>query len=366
MPDEVRGPNVRLAVRGREYRGWTSVRVTRGLEAIAGSFELAVSERWYGQAEPWPIIEGDPCTVAIGDEVPLTGLVDTRRLEYGADMHAIAIGGRDATGQLVDCSAVLDTWEFGGLSLDRLARRLAEPFGVPVTMQPGLTLLAPIARQAVNPGDSVFEVLDRACKLAGVLPVADGRGGLLLTRAGSTRADTAIVEGENILRASVEYDATSRYARYRVTGQRGGTDHEYGAAVADVSGDALDTNVRAAARVLLIRAEGDVTPAYARRRAEWEATVRAARAQQVSVTVHGWQQRSGALWPINALVAVRSPRIGIDGELLITEATYTLSDADGTITALTLMPPGAFTPEPIVPTDGRWRELDGLAPVASH
>ena len=49
------------------------------------------------------------------------------------------MAGRDAAAALVDCSAVLGkTWEFWGVSLLSLAQMLARPFGVSVSMQPGL------------------------------------------------------------------------------------------------------------------------------------------------------------------------------------------------------------------------------------
>jgi prophage tail gpP-like protein len=77
--------------------------------------------------------------------------------------------------------------------------------------------------------------------------------------------------------------------------------------------------------------------------------VRAARSATVTVTVHGWTQRDGSLWPINALVPVHIPAFGITyTDLLITEATYTLSLQGGTITTLSLTRADAFRPEPTI------------------
>ncbi len=355
-----------LHVNGRTFGGWKAARVTRGIEAISGSFELEVADRWSGQSEAWPILEEDECALALGGVPVITGFVDRRNLSLGASELAFSVAGRDRTGSLVDCSAVLTQWEFRSLPLLTLAKRLAEPFGVSVSLQSGLSLPAPIAKLSVDPGDSAFEALERACRMAGVLPIADGVGGLVLARAGTERARTALVEGQNIKAATATYDATARFRRYVVSGQHAGSDSFAGEAAARVRAEAKDPNVRRASRVLLIRPEGNATQAYAKKRAEWEATVRAARSASIEVTVQGWQQGDGRLWPINALVPVSCPRLGLEGDLLITRATYSLDVNGGTTTTLQLKRPDAFRPEPAVPSGSEPGRLSfAPAPIMS-
>jgi prophage tail gpP-like protein len=353
--------SVLLTVNGRSYRGWTSVRITRGIEAIAGSFDLAVSERWSSQATPWPIVDGDACEVSVEDAPPLiTGYIDTRGHSFDATQHGLSAGGRDATGDLVDCSAVLSTWEFANITVPELCAKVAAPFGITVSIQQGLTLSTRVTKLVVNPGDTAFEVIDRACRFIGVLPVSDGRGGLQLTRPDRlARTNTAIVEGENVLAADVQYDSSRRYRTYIVSGQSQGSDELNGASAAAVRATATDETVARAGRVLYIRPEGVVTLASARARAEWEATVRAGRAAKFNVTVQGWRQRDGSLWPFNAMVPVRIPTLGVDTELLITETTFGLSNDEGTTTRFTLMAREAFLPEPVIK---KKKEVAGTAP----
>lgn len=335
-------PDVTLKVNGREYTGWKTARVTRGIESAAGSFSLSVSA-------PWDIARGDACALEVGGEVVITGAVDRKRISFAAGEHTIEVGGRDRTGQLVDCSAVLEKWDFFRVPVLTFATKIAQPFGVPVALQAGLVLGDAPARLSVDPGDSAFEAVERACRAAALLPVADGRGGLLLTRAGATRATTALVEGENILSGSSEDDETGRYRTYTVRGQHAGTDELSGEPAAAAEGSAQDLGVANEARVLLVRAEGNVTRAAAQRRAQWEATVRAARSWTATVTVQGWTQAGGALWPVNALVFVRSPTLELSEEMLISQVVYNLDESSGTTTELTLRLPGAFTPEPVIP-----------------
>jgi prophage tail gpP-like protein len=97
----------------------------------------------------------------------------------------------------------------------------------------------------------------------------------------------------------------------------------------------------------------------ARKRAQWEATVRAARAVSVSVTVQGWRQADGTLWPVNGLVQVDLPWLRISGEMLITELTYSL-DESGTQTQMTLRRADAYTPEPEKPAEeDPWGDVSG-------
>ena len=164
------------------------------------------------------------------------------------------------------------------------------------------------------------------------------------------------MQGKNVLHASAQYDATGRHRRYLVLAQHPGNDENMGDATASVMGTAKDPKVRRAERVLAIRAETAMTPAIAAQRASWEATVRAARGDALSVTVQGWHQADGTLWPVNAKVQVDLPTIGAKGEMLIAAATHSLDDKSGTTTELRLLDPKAFTPEPTVP-GGQWKEL---------
>lgn len=339
--------DVTLRVNKVEYAGWTSARVVRGIETAAGSFELSVSDRWAGSA-PWPIRDGDECSVVVAGEVVLTGYVDKRAVSIGAEEHTVTVSGRDRAGELVDCSAVLKTWEFVRTPVLEIARKMAATHDVAVKLASGVAPPPVPDKVSVDPGDTVWEVIERACRTANLLAASDGHGGLVLMRPGSTRTYTAIIEGMNLLTGSAEYDSSGRYRKVIVRGQSGGTDALSGEQAAAVQASAEDANVSRSARVLLVRPEGAVTVASAKRRAQWETTVRAARALSVMVSVQGWTQANGKLWPVNALVRVVSPRLELDEELFIAQATYTL-DASGTRTELQLRPVGAYLPEPVIP-----------------
>jgi prophage tail gpP-like protein len=345
-------------VNGQDYAGWKSARVTRGIESVAGGFSMSVMDRWGGQRQDWPIAEGDECTVLIAGQVVVTGYVDTREQSFDSSQHGVEVAGRDRTGELVDCSVILRSWEFRSTPVLTLCERIAKPFGIPVALQPGLDLPPPPAKLSVDPGDTAFEVIERACRASALLAVSDGKGGLLLMRPGTNRAQTALVEGQNIKSASRRDDVTGRYRKVVVRGQTNGTDSLFGGSAAAIEANAEDLNVKRSPRVLLVRPEGNVTVAHAKKRAQWETAVRAARALSLSVTVQGWTQADGTLWPVNALVRLRSPTLALDEDFLVTEASYSLDDASGTTTTMTLRPQGAYEPEPVIPKKAKKGLLD--------
>jgi prophage tail gpP-like protein len=352
---------VTLTVNGREYGGWKDIRVTRSLESLSGSFAMSVSEKWNGQRDPWPLLEGDQCVLKLGDEAIITGYVDSRSMRLSADDHSFSVSGRDRSADLVDCSAVLEAWEFNGVSVLQIAQRVAKPFGIQVSVQSGVALPKTPRRLVINPGESAFDVIDRACRLAGLFAISDGTGNVVLTRAGAATAATPLMEGQNILEASADFDDSGRYYRYLVIAQQQGDDETNGEDASEVQAEAFDPNVTRRSRVLMLRAEGSASLEQAQQRANWEATVRHARANVATVKVQGWEQANGDLWPVNALVNIAASFLGVRKQMLISEATYVLSQGEGTTTELTLRPPNAFLPEPLLENDGTWKEIAGGA-----
>lgn len=350
-----------LVVNGFRYEGWKSIRVTRSMESIAGSFALEVNDRWAGD-ETWTILEEDACRVEIGSDVVINGHIAARNPSGSASARSLSYTGRDRAAALVENSLVLKQWTFRNLTLFEFATAIAKMWSVSVSLQPGL-VLKKRDKIVVQPGDKAFESLSREAAEDGVMLVSDGAGGIVITRSGTARA-TPLVEGANILTGSADYDGTDRYHRYVIATQAAATDDAFGDATR-ILAEAFDEGVRRTDRVLFIRPDKGYSVADARARADWEARTRAARAETVTIVVQGWKQPDGKLWPINAITRVRASRlIGVDGDMLITQVENTVGDG-GKITQLRLMRPDAFTPEPKATVksseksgNAGWKELE--------
>lgn len=349
--------DVALRVNGANYLGWKTVRITRSIESIAGTFELSVSERWANEGQAWPINEEDDCALLIGSDTVLTGYVDSREPEFSEDGEpSLSISGKDKSAALVECSADLGVWEFTNADLFKLVKKLCAPHGIKASVQPGLTLPT-VKKLAVDVGDTGFTVIEHACRMVGVLAISSGDGEIILTRPGDDRASTDLVQGANVKSAKGKFDASNRFSTYKLLGQHATSPDFFGEQAAHVIATATDPNVKRTARTMIVRPEGNVTADYAKRRVQWEATVRAARADFATVVVRGWRMGNGDLWPVNALVYVRLPRLRINGDMLISQVTHTANDTQGRLTEITLRRPDAFKPEPQVQGDGLWKEI---------
>ncbi|WP_024303330.1 phage baseplate assembly protein [Pseudogulbenkiania sp. MAI-1] len=326
-----------LKVGGQIYGGWTDIEIQRGLEQVSGQFSLQVTERWPGQPEPRPIRPGQAGVVSIDGEPVLTGWVDEARPGYDATNTWFNVEGRDKTGDLIDCSAIFRSGQWKGASLKRIALDLLAAYRIDVVVGPHAEKRAneAIASFRLEEGETVFDCLERAARLKAVMLWTDGRGRLVIDLPGQQRAVTALVEGENILRADLTLSWHERYSQYIVKGQARGQHN--------AKGTASDTVVTRH-RPLIILAEDQTNGPTAQQRAEWERTVRQGRANRATIRVQSWRQGgdAGPLWAPGLRVPVTSPRLRVDAEMLIAGVTYLKNAQDGTVCDLEIADPRAF------------------------
>jgi len=352
----VTAPEDRLTLRvgGRIFEGWESVSIETGIEQIAGSFQLALTERWPNQLEAWTIPPGEYCEIAIGGEPVISGYVDSASVSYDAAAHGLGVSGRDRTGDIVDCSAPATS--FAGLSFVEIARRLVAPYHITVRDEAGVAGKK-VPKCAIQPGESVFQTLETLARQAAVLLVSDGRGALVITRAGKAgEAVDRLIEGENILSASFEHNHGELYSSITIKGQAAAAaSSNYDLSAAAPKGEVkrapstTTTNSEVGRhRPLVIVAETEADAKRCQQRAAWEASTREAKSRRLNIAVQGWRQSDGSLWRINQTVSVVSPMLRLDERWLIAGVSYTLDDG-GTTTSLTLTGPHAYDILPEIP-----------------
>ena len=344
----------RLYVNGQIFGGWTDVSIQQSMSSVAGAFSIGLTERWAGRTETWAIPAGAQCRVEIGGQTVITGYVDSVQVSHAASQHSITVSGRDATGDLVDCSAENGTYL--QQPFVSICRALVAPYGIAVVDQAGVSYT--VKRFVVQTGESVFQALERAARLAGVLLTSDGYGRLILTQAGGAgRATTALVTGPagNVLSASFTHDASQLYSVIRVKSQCTASGlNQFDISVASPEAE-LPRTIGAAStpgvdryRPLTLVAETQALADRCRQRAAWEAGRRQALARTLTCTVQGWLQGDGTVWKPNTLVRVVDPLLRIDEDWLIRDVSFSLS-VSGSTTQLTLAGPDAFTVLPAIP-----------------
>ena len=340
---------ITLRIGGVDWTYWQSVEIVLQMDAIAGAFSLTLADKWAGTRErALPIAAGQECELLIGPDPVIKGYIDKVTPSFSATDHGIAAAGRDASADLVDCSAAHKPGQWSNISCLDLVRTLAKPFGVQVTAEGAIGAPLPVFK--LEQGESSFEALNRALKQRELLACPDGKGGLVLLKVGGRTNTLPLRQGENILSASADYNLTDRFSGYLVQAQQPGNDKEWGLAACAVAAEASDTAVKRY-RPLIIRAENSADSAGARQRAAWEKSVRAGRSVTVSVTVQGFRQGqpgdvSAPLWQLNAMTEADIPFLGISQRLLCAKVVFRRDVNSGSTTTLELKDPAAFTPEP--------------------
>lgn len=334
---------VALVIAGKAYLGWTGISIERAIDAACGSFDLELAAKEKTGAADFAIADGAACQIVLGGSPLITGWVDKVERAISADSRSITVSGRDKACDLVDCSALNSPGSWRNVGLAAIAAALAEPFGmtVKVTGDAG----KPLSRFALQQGETAFAAIERLSRYRGLIVFSDGAGGLVIGNPDSKMRAGRLVQGGNVIAASAGRDQSQRYSKYVVKGQSSGSDERHGKTVAQVLGGASDAAV-SRYRPLLVIGEEQSDSASLAKRASWEATTRAGRAESASVTVAGWfsgdGSASGPVWQPGARADCDIPACGLSGDRLIERVRFTRNDQDGTRTVLGLVPPSAW------------------------
>lgn len=351
---------VELYVDGSIYSGWTSVRINRSLLAMAGSFELSVTEQWPGQPVTRPIKPGQRCRIVLAEQTLIEGHVEDLSIQYDANSHQVTLSGRDLTGDLPDCSILPEQGgELREQTLAGLAGTLCQPFGIKVIQSGKLPDGADktFATFRAEPGETVFEALERASRQRGVLLTVDSHGRLVMTAPNTGPARYRLALGREMLNANITASHRDRFSLYRVAGL-GDAGGEFGdqASAADlaVSGDINDPAIKRFRPKLLQSEDSLGSEDSAKERANWQAARAMASGNRARVTVQGWRAPDGQLWQTNKPVELEDPWLGFQGQpLLIVNVAFSLDD-NGTLTELELMPAAGLVPEPLQDEEALW------------
>ncbi|RJX18968.1 MAG: hypothetical protein C4575_09325 [Desulforudis sp.] len=335
---------IELRIKGQSYQGWKSVEIQKSLEQIAGTFGLAVSDRYPQKPADWKIQMGDQCTVEIDGQVVITGYIEDFRMSFDRQQHEIQVSGRDLTGDLVDCSYVGSKNEWKNQTVRAVVEALCEPFDlidVVVDASAATQAARKVEEFKANEGDSVSELIVKACKTRGVLVVSYGDGDLTLTQAGSKQAADTLEVGQNILSSQMTLSDKDRFSDYYVKGVGRGKKTKQLKDFVRPKGHATD-EVMSRYRPLVVLGEHAMDVKTAEDRAKWELSLRAGKSRSVEYSVQGWTQSDGKVWEINTLVKVKDKVLDVNGTLLIAALRYSVDDRSGTITRLTLVDPQTY------------------------
>jgi prophage tail gpP-like protein len=325
-----------LFVNGAIYGGWEDLKIVRELNAAAGDFTLQLTDRWQVGQEPWRIQAGDAAHVHLGKSPIATGYIDKVEASISASSRTITISGRSKTGDIVDCS-VEGASEYSGLTISEIAKKLCAPFSLSVTVIGDAG--APFDKITVQPGETVFTLIDRLARERKLLMYPSLDGNLVLSTVGNRRAASEIRQGANLLSGKSTFDNSNRHSVYKVLGNGFGFIGDATQA-ASPTGQASDAGITRY-RPLVLVSENAVNDGTSGDRASYESNLRAAKALKAEVQVQGWYQAEGRLWNINEIVYLDAGFLGLRRDMLIEKVEYNKGNA-GTTCSLSLIRADAY------------------------
>ena len=293
-----------------------------------------------------PLGPGLACTISIDGTVVLVGWIDAIKGRWTGDSLTCEISGRDKTGDLVDCMPLPDgPAEFRNTDLIGIANAVCKPFGI--TVRADTDVGAPFDRFSFHIHETALSALEKASRQRAVLLTSDGVGGLLLTKAGTTRGPAPLTVGRNVQSMEFELTWARRFSDYFIKGQSGNgrtglaaldASHAAGADDATVvsgatgrghvlmTGHAVDPEIgRYRPSVRTTRTQSGMDSVQVQ--ADW--LLRVAKGQSDQRHYHVLDWRDGPkreLWRPNQLTAVYDPFIGIDGDMLIVGVRWVFDD----------------------------------------
>lgn len=321
---------VTLQTDAGNFQGWEQISIKRSLEQLANTFRFSVSDAGIKKLSKHPLQLDAACRVLIDDTPMLNGFVEELNPTIGDTEHALSVAGRDITGDLVDCSAMIPNQELHNVTLAEAATALCNDYQVKIHCpEPGKVF----EKWAVNDGETIFSSLESHARQRGQLLYTLGDSILRIEKPTAIDIDAALIEGDNILHASATHKTKQRFHHYLVKSQKAGKNSE--------NSEFTDTGVRSPRR-RITRAEKPVLSADCANRAEWEARLRAAQGRRATITVQGWYWKPNKLWDLRQTLPVRSPRLDLDERMMVVDVEY-LTGNDGSTTRLQLVPPTVYS-----------------------
>jgi prophage tail gpP-like protein len=346
--DEVR---VLLTDDGLMLTGWKAVRISRSIEVATSSFELTCS----ADANTLKLVgrEGAPAKISIGDDVVLSGFIETIQQTLAPKAHVITLTGRGRLADMVDCSCRIDKVN-ANTTLTALCAAITAPYGVSVFVPPNgtqaiLDQLPVLPRQLVSITETAWEVIERYARYCGLLVFESEEGELTISTAGTELGASGVALGQNI-EAIVCTKSTL------------GTFSTFNAVLSAYSAGADDEGVTNLPVVTVVakNSTGRFRPTYfvseqsatdrrfVEKRVNWMASRSYGRSRRVRVLVDNWRDASGSPWIPNTNYPVSADTVGVPENtiLLLAEVTFIL-DKLGTHAELVFGPRQGFLPEPI-------------------
>ncbi|MGD9766586.1 MAG: phage baseplate assembly protein [Pseudolabrys sp.] len=340
-PDEV----CEVAVGGKRFRDWTAVQVVHDL--MDPMFRATLSTVEYGSESnslmSLRLKPGDQATVTLAGYKVIDGAVWLRQAGYDAARHGVMVGIVSKTIDIVRSSAMTKSGQFKGYPFASIARSVLAPYGINLVVRnPPPDFARPFDRVHIQPGETVWQLLDRLGRMRGLTMTSDPDGNLVAGQVELGSSQAILQEGGNILRARCIMRDDALNGMIYGVGQGPGNDQRNGEAVASPTAFTANS-LFGRYRPLVLISEQPGTQQDLQHRVDREKKEQAYSFLQCAITVQGWLRPDGEVWQIGKKVTVKSPMLLLDNkDLAIQSVTFEQDAEGGTTTTLDLVSEAAL------------------------
>lgn len=370
---------VSLVIDGKIHSAWSRYQIDSDflVPSDAWSVTLGLPDGVF----PPAITRGVPVLVRVGNDVVMSGRIDTIQRRVSRQQVSLSLSGRDGAAILVDCASPVFTSR--QLSLEEVIAQVVRPLGVT-----NIRLAAESSTRndkvSVEPGERAWDTLERAAAARGLWPWFEPDGTLVIGGPDYTRDPVATLilnrdgRGNNVLDLSDRSSITGSFSELTVLAQGHGQGKKSGqldiidvdsAATAaeedDDNGDLDDifNNTGSAENGFhgLRSVVRDSTVPYYRpqimvagdadNQAQVDYRARKAMADarlsgyDLTAIVKGHRMESGQLWEPGQRIRVRSEPHGIDAIYFLMGREFSGGRPDNTVTTLRLKEDGIWIPD---------------------
>jgi prophage tail gpP-like protein len=339
-----------LVVRGQKFDDWESVWVQRRWKDSYSVFRFTAAERdtIFGQTAKgtvplWSKLQfkpDDPCLINLAGITAITGVIETRQVAYDANNHAVMLIGKSFTAIPAKSSVDTKTGSFDKMSARQIAEKVLQNY----KPQVGLKIIGalnekPFDKMQNNPGELIWDFLERIARDRGIIMGSDHLGNFLMIGEHSMPIVTDLIEGINIKACQCIITRQYSYYQYRVDGQAQASDDNSGPRASQMSAAVMGSLLKMKSVLITPLEEPVKTIAELYDRARNEAKWRKGTEISATITVQGWLCDGKNLWTPGDNVMVRSPMAMLNQPLKIMCATFTQDRNRGTETTLDLVDP---------------------------
>ena len=328
-----------VIVNGMQFQDWETVFIQHRWADSCPLFKFTCAER-DPIPEVWTRLQfkpGDACEIILGGKRAVIGVITKRQVAYDARQHGVMLDGKGVTWFAARASVMDKKGEFDNMSFLQIAEKVLAPFAVGHEVI-GTLDSSPFPKMQVQPGERVFDFLERIGRQKGIIIGSDELGNFLFIGPHDDIPNDSLVEGYNILRCQCIISVDEIHSQYDVRAQHAASDDNSGTQASELEASVPGTSPRYSP--LLTPAEQPMkTIAEVLKRAKYESIWHEGTIIQATITVQGWFTSKGSLWQAGAAVHVYSPMAMLNAVMAIQTATFTQDSNSGTLTTLELVPP---------------------------